>query len=394
MSDTEPVDATREACKLNSNKNVFVVMRYETREQHREIEQTIKETLRQYGLTAIIARDSDFHEGLWENVKFCMDNSQYGIVIFEDIGGKPTHNPNVALELGYMMALNKRCLILKEESLEALPTDVIGRLYRPFSSYRIRETMGRAIEKWLENVLGSRLIKPAETITSDDPIEARKMRTHRIVELYERILKSGGKSELRLAALLTALAVSPKGYHQIDEALELPLLYLREKELLLNLIERGVTVRCIISPRIYEQRVHDNSELIEEAKSYYLPRYETLIETIRSNLDTEALQIVWAEQLPRNGLIISDNNVAFVGTRTTHDYKTRTTIIHDPALIEHEMEEFEYAFEDTIMHFRSRKQSPLEGPALYRALKLSLIEELEGHRDKVRKAINALERQH
>ena len=86
-------------------------------------------------------------------VRLYMKGCKRGIVVFEDIDERE-YNPNVSLELGYMFALEKRCLLLKEERMPNLPTDVCGYLYKNFDHMNIEETISAQIREWVEKDLG------------------------------------------------------------------------------------------------------------------------------------------------------------------------------------------------------------------------------------------------
>jgi len=134
-------------------RSVFVMMRYGGTEQSAAIEQSITDTLKSYGLVARLAKDKAYSDDLWENARVYMHASRYGIAIFEEIDQR-AFNPNVAMEVGYMYALGRRLLLLKERRMPAMPTDIVGRIYRSFDSYKIPETMGREVRQWIERDLG------------------------------------------------------------------------------------------------------------------------------------------------------------------------------------------------------------------------------------------------
>ena len=98
-------------------KNVFVMMRYRNKEHFKEIESTIRDVLDSYDLKARLAKDKAYTDDLWGNIEIYMHGCKYGIVVFEEIDERE-YNPNISLELGYMYALGKRCLLLKEERME------------------------------------------------------------------------------------------------------------------------------------------------------------------------------------------------------------------------------------------------------------------------------------
>jgi predicted nucleotide-binding protein len=81
------------------------------------------------------------HSQLWNNVQCFLLGCRFGIAIFtrdekkeEDkvIFHDSVYNPNVSIELGYMISRGKEVLILKDKELNRLPTDMIGQLYKDF----------------------------------------------------------------------------------------------------------------------------------------------------------------------------------------------------------------------------------------------------------------------
>lgn len=138
---------------FDSNKSVFVMMRYRESNIYGDIEKTIIETLHGLGLEPRLAKDKSYSDDLWENVRIYMHACKFGIAVFEEIDER-SFNPNVSMEVGYMYALCKRVLLLKEGRMPKLPTDILGRIYRSFDSYRIQETVSTQIKSWVEHDLG------------------------------------------------------------------------------------------------------------------------------------------------------------------------------------------------------------------------------------------------
>lgn len=147
--------------KKNNNKlinynsfdnNVFIMMRYSNANYFKTIEKTIIKSLSKYNMNACFAKDSDRGVLLWENVKYYMNACKYGIAVFEEIDDK-YFNPNVSLELGYMFAQNKRCLLLKEQRISNLQTDLCGHIYKIFDIMNIKETIRREIDRWIKDDL-------------------------------------------------------------------------------------------------------------------------------------------------------------------------------------------------------------------------------------------------
>lgn len=130
-------------------RSVFVMMRYGDAVHYQEIETTIRQTLHEYDLTAYWARDRTLAPLLWQNVRAYLDACSYGIAVFEKMESLD-FNPNVSLELGYLLAQAKPCLLLKEKGMPRLPTDMVGHLYKDFDMESIRGTVTKAVAKWAE----------------------------------------------------------------------------------------------------------------------------------------------------------------------------------------------------------------------------------------------------
>lgn len=129
--------------------NVFLMMRFRETRQQKKIAEAIFSVLKEYSLNLIKADWKHYHDELWTNVRFCMEASQYGIAVFEQIDERDI-NPNVSLELGYMLSQRKRCLLLKEKRVPALQSDLVGHLYHTFDSYDIHNTVMQEVYCWLQ----------------------------------------------------------------------------------------------------------------------------------------------------------------------------------------------------------------------------------------------------
>lgn len=132
--------------------NVFVMMRYRETESFLTIERVLRSALLEYGLQARLARDAAFHDDVWANIVFYMESCKYGIAIFEEIDERE-FNPNISMELGFMYARGRRCLLLKDQRMPRLPTDILGKIYRDFDSYHLEPTIGSQVTNWCEKDL-------------------------------------------------------------------------------------------------------------------------------------------------------------------------------------------------------------------------------------------------
>ena len=135
------------------DRSVFVMMRYLESDNYAAIESATVRELEAYGLTVRLAKNKAYSDDLWDNVRIYMHASKYGVAVFEEIDERK-FNPNVSMELGYMYALGKRVLLLKDKRMPTLPTDIVGRIYRPFDTYNIAATIKTQIKAWAENDLG------------------------------------------------------------------------------------------------------------------------------------------------------------------------------------------------------------------------------------------------
>jgi predicted nucleotide-binding protein len=57
----------------------------------------------------------------------------------------------VSLEVGYLLGLRKPVLLLKDQTLPRLPSDLVGRLYTEFNTFDVKGTLPAGIQHWLVN---------------------------------------------------------------------------------------------------------------------------------------------------------------------------------------------------------------------------------------------------
>lgn len=135
----------------NPRLNAFVMMRFRESVQYQAILESLRESLSYYGVNGLRADDKSYASSLWANVKSYMDACSLGIAVFEQIDDAD-FNPNISLELGYMMANDKSVLLLKEKRLKTLPTDVVGQLYHTFDAFDIQSSIQQCVREWLRDV--------------------------------------------------------------------------------------------------------------------------------------------------------------------------------------------------------------------------------------------------
>jgi hypothetical protein len=126
----------------------FVMMRFGKTTAHKRLEKTIKSALKRHELIGLLARDREFHDDLYPNIQTYMHGCAFGIAVFERLETEE-FNPNIALEVGYMFGLRKQVLLLKDQTLRALHTDLVGKLYREFDPQDPETTIPPQIDSWL-----------------------------------------------------------------------------------------------------------------------------------------------------------------------------------------------------------------------------------------------------
>lgn len=130
------------------DRNVFVMMRFVRTQSLVTIWDVIRKVLARHGFNAIRADERDYSDELWTNVELCMTGSRFGIAVLEDIDQRDV-DANVCLELGYMVATGRRCLILKERRGPLMPALLAHRLHKQFDALDIECSVVPHLERWI-----------------------------------------------------------------------------------------------------------------------------------------------------------------------------------------------------------------------------------------------------
>lgn len=141
------------------HKNVFIMTRFVAGNKLLEsLDLHLRCVLRKFGLNPLRADDKMYMQdrSLWNNVCTYMICCKYGIAILEDRVVNE-FNPNVALEYGFMRALNKSTLLLTDVGFRNLRADILGTLREEFDIADIESSVQPPIERWLRdlNIIGS-----------------------------------------------------------------------------------------------------------------------------------------------------------------------------------------------------------------------------------------------
>lgn len=134
----------------DSSKVAFIMMQFGKTTAHKKIVKAIKDALSTFGIEGVRSDDKRYNDDLFPNVKTYLHGCGFGIAVFERIE-EEKFNPNVSLEVGYMMALGKPVCLLKDQTLKTLHADLIGKLYDSFDPQDPEGKISLQITKWLED---------------------------------------------------------------------------------------------------------------------------------------------------------------------------------------------------------------------------------------------------
>jgi TIR domain len=120
-------------------RNVFVMMKFPDKTTMRaahlrllsEIWETISAEAKRHGLAAQRADQRSYHDQLWENICVYIIGSKYGVAVLEDEVASEL-NPNVALEYGFMKALDHPVALLRSSTFQHGRADLSGKLAKQF----------------------------------------------------------------------------------------------------------------------------------------------------------------------------------------------------------------------------------------------------------------------
>ncbi len=88
-----------------------------------------REVCKEHGLEFHLASDRAIVDDVWANVMAHMWGSRYGIGFFEDRVERGL-NYNLVTEVGAMLMTGRRVALLKDGSIEKMPTDFVGMIYK------------------------------------------------------------------------------------------------------------------------------------------------------------------------------------------------------------------------------------------------------------------------
>ncbi len=134
-------------------RNVLLMTRFGTDQYLERLDSQLRHVLRDKGMHPVRADDRVYpsNRNLWDNVCVYMLCCSMGIAILED-RGVDEFNPNVAIEYGFMRALDKPALLLADVGFRNLRADVIGTLREHFDLLDMPATLPPAVDRWIRDM--------------------------------------------------------------------------------------------------------------------------------------------------------------------------------------------------------------------------------------------------
>lgn len=111
----------------------------------------VREVCAESGLEFHLASDRAIVDDLWDNVTAHMWACRYGVAFFEDRVDRGL-NHNLLIEIGAMIMSGRRCALLKDGSIEKLPTDFVGMIYKSVD-LSADDTVAQVVRSWIEDDL-------------------------------------------------------------------------------------------------------------------------------------------------------------------------------------------------------------------------------------------------
>lgn len=137
----------------NYTKNVFIMMKFDnSNEDLFNLYSEVQSLLRDSGWNPVRADDKMYlkDRDLWNNVCVYMLCCKQGIAILENYSAQE-YNPNVAIEYGFMRALDKRVLLLADKDFPKERADVSGK-ERLYFNMRDMHSIDKPVTKWLNEI--------------------------------------------------------------------------------------------------------------------------------------------------------------------------------------------------------------------------------------------------
>jgi hypothetical protein len=149
-----PDKVTEFNAEMPYEKSVFIMTKFPEGKETIDNElgaviEVVKNTVDSLKFHPRIASEGRYHESVWGNVEIHLLGCSRGIAIVEDLY-RPELNPNVAMEWGWMRAMGKHVLYLREATFSKERADVMGLIADQFEWKDPKKDIPDAISRWLK----------------------------------------------------------------------------------------------------------------------------------------------------------------------------------------------------------------------------------------------------
>jgi hypothetical protein len=145
--------------EFDFDTNVFCMTRFPVNDEDaeyldpvRDIIEGAKQALSRHGLTLHLASDRQLDQDLFGNIAAHMWACRFGIALFEDRLNRGL-NYNLTIEVGSMLMTGRACALLKDTTIDAMPTDFVGQIHKPVDFARTDDVVAE-VHRWAVNDLG------------------------------------------------------------------------------------------------------------------------------------------------------------------------------------------------------------------------------------------------
>jgi nucleoside 2-deoxyribosyltransferase len=132
-----------------SLKVAFLMTKFSKEKPYPQIFSILKEVYAESGIALLRADDKMYNPDLYTNIETYLHSCGSGIAFFDTME-QEDFNPNVALEVGYMMSLKKPVCLLKSKFNKTLQVDLMGKIYLTLNPLDI-DAIREPVKEWLSN---------------------------------------------------------------------------------------------------------------------------------------------------------------------------------------------------------------------------------------------------
>ncbi len=136
--------------EFKNSKTAFIISSFS--DIHQEFINIIKDVLDNKGIKGITVDEQIYQDFILNEIETCCHAFDFGISIFSHIDNRGCEhfNANVSFEAGYMKALNKDILFLKEKGVRDLQSDLKGLPWFSFDKDKAYSSIKDAINSFLK----------------------------------------------------------------------------------------------------------------------------------------------------------------------------------------------------------------------------------------------------